>query len=286
MTEIKIGTRKSKLALRQTEIIIGLLKSLKENIKCDIVEISTAGDKSPDMSLSRFEGRGTFTDEIERALIEGNIDIAVHSAKDIPVAIPRELCVCAVAKRGNPADVIVLRKGDTLRQGMTIGTGSARRSMLLSDKYNIRDIRGNIDTRINKLKNCEYDGIVLAAAGIERMGFDKRDDIELIYLDTEEFIPAPCQGIIAVESRKDSEINTILEKINHRNTYISFLNEREFMAETDSGCRYPVGAYSNVVGDSIEFRCFYKEKKYSLNLKTDKNIAVGKMAADKIKEKL
>lgn len=284
MTEIRIGTRKSKLALKQTEIIVKLLEEL--NIKCHIAEISTAGDKRIDLSLSQFGGKGAFTGEIERALIEGDIDIAVHSAKDLPVILPKELCISAAAERGNPADVIVLRKGDTLRNGMSIGTGSERRKIQLSEKYIIKDIRGNIDTRIGKLKNGEYDAIVLAAAGIERMGYDKDNELELIYLDTDNFIPAPCQGIIAVESRRDSIAANIIKKINHNDTYLCFMNERAFMREMDTGCQYPMGAYAKVENESIVFRCFYRNKKYSLNFKMDKNKNIGKMAAVKIKEQL
>ncbi len=284
MTEIRIGTRKSKLALKQTEIIVKLLEEL--NIKCRIVEISTVGDKRRDISLSRFGGKGAFTGEIEKALIAEDIDIAVHSAKDLPVLLPEELCISAVVKRGNPADVILLRKGDILRNDMTIGTGSERRKVQLGEKYNIKDIRGNIDTRIGKLKNGEYDAIVLAAAGIERMGFDKDNELEFIYMDAHEFIPAPCQGIIAVESRKDSAAADITEKINHRDTYICFANEREFMMEMDTGCQYPMGAYAQIENESINFRCFYKNRKCSLNFKTDKNENIGKIAAVKIKEQL
>lgn len=284
MTEIRIGTRRSKLALRQTEIIVNLLEGL--NIKCHIVEISTTGDKRLDLSLSQFGGKGAFTGEIEKSLINGDIDIAVHSAKDLPVKLPDKLCISAVAERGNPADVLVLRKGDALKEGMTIGTGSVRRKIQLDYRYNIKDIRGNIDTRIRKLKEGEYDGIVLAAAGIERMGFDDDSELEFIYFDPEDFIPAPCQGIIAVESRRDSSVNSILKKINHENTYLSFFNEREFMAEMDTGCQFPMGAYSVIENEHIEFRCFYKNKKCSLNIKTDKNEAVGRMAAMKIKEQL
>ncbi len=287
MTEIKIGTRKSKLALKQTDIIVKDLERLYKNIKCNIIEITTQGDKRLDLSIGQFGGKGAFTDEIEKALLSGVIDIAVHSAKDLPTALPKELCIAAVAKRGDPADVLVLRKGDIPREGMVVGTGSERRKIQLSEKYRVKDIRGNIDTRIRKLKNGEYDGIVLAAAGIERMGFNRDNELELIYFDPKEFIPAPCQGIIAVESRKDSPLNDILKRICHNDTYLSFLNERAFMEEMDTGCRFPMGAYAQVKGDIIEFRCLYcKDKKYILNLKSDKNSNVGKAAAVKIKEQL
>ena len=128
--------------------------------------------------------------------------------------------------------------------------------------------------------------MVLAAAGIERLGFDRDRDIDITYFSPKEFIPAPCQGIIAVESRKDSAFIPILEKINHKDTYLSFLNERAFMQETGTGCQFPMGAYSVVSNEGMEFICFYKDKKCSLDFKADKNEAVGKMAALKIKERL
>ncbi len=283
MTEIRIGTRKSKLALKQTEIIAGLLEGL--DVKCHIAEISTTGDKRQDVSLSRIGVRGAFTDEIENALIRGDIDIAVHSGKDLPPILSEKLCICAVAERGDPADALVLRKGDVPKENMVIGTGSERRRAQLSRKYIIKDIRGNVDTRIRKLKSGEYDGIVLAAAGIERLGVGMDSELEIIHFDPEGFIPAPCQGIIAVESRKDSEVNEILKKINHKDTYLCFTNERAFMKEMDTGCRAPIGAYAAVENESIVFRCFYKNKENSLCIRADKGEAVGKMAAIRIKER-
>ena len=166
--KIKIGTRKSKLALIQTNIIKNLIEK-NTNHKCEIVEMSTLGDDRRDLKLTDFGGKGAFVDTIEKALLDKSIDIAVHSAKDLPVQLEQGLEIGAVAKRANPQDVLIMAQGKTISSDSVIGTGSIRRQLQIKAKYGCRckDIRGNVPTRLKKLDDGEYDGIILARAGLD-----------------------------------------------------------------------------------------------------------------------
>lgn len=254
--KIKIGTRKSKLALAQTNMVICQLQTVFPGLETEIVHITTSGDRITDRPLHEIGGKGLFIGEIERALLEGKADLAVHSAKDLPVQLADGTKIGAVLKRGNPRDVLVMR-ADALfgeNEVFTVGTGSQRRRNALAQVYVnavFSDIRGNIDTRLRKLEDGEYDAIVLAAAGLERLGLnvDSRFKVREMSENTE--IPAPCQGIIAVQSR-DGEFSGILEKINHDDTYKCFETEREVLRLLNAGCTLPVGAYAHIDGDRIK----------------------------------
>lgn len=254
--KIRIGTRQSRLAMAQTNIVRGLISSAFPHIETEIVPIATKGDRIKDIPLSQIGGRGVFAGEIEKALQNGRIDIAVHSAKDLPVRLGEGLEISGTPERGDPADVILTRRGEMPDRmaSPVIGTGSMRRRAFAGKHYPdavFKDIRGNIDTRIQKLLDGQYDGIILAAAGLERLGIYESNDYDVMEFDCGEFLPAPCQGIIAVESRAGSEISQAMSKISSSDTFICFEAERQVLRLLDSGCSSPVGAYSQIINGKI-----------------------------------
>lgn len=253
--EIKIGTRKSKLATAQTEMVAQALKSVFPQVTVTIVPVSTKGDKVLDKPLSKLGGKGVFVSELESRLLSGEIDIAVHSAKDLPVSLADGLEISGVLKRGDLRDVLVCPKGRefTPGQAFTVGTGSLRRIANMNRLYpgvQFKDIRGNVDTRLKKLKDGEYDGIILAAAGLERLGISA-DDYSFTVFDSESFLPAPCQGIIAIESRKNDFVTPFIRKINHEQTFMCFETERKAIALLGGDCSVPVGGFSEINGGKI-----------------------------------
>ncbi len=251
--KIRIGTRKSALALAQTRLVENALKAAFPEIETEIVHITTKGDKILDKPLDAIGGKGVFIAEIERALTENEIDIAVHSAKDLPLELAEGTHIGAVPERADPADVLVMRRGDSIADVMTVGTGSLRRRNAFSSIFAGRvfnDIRGNVDTRLKKLENGEYDGIILAAAGLERLGLRSSERFSYMEFEPEFFVPAPCQGIIAVQSRI-GETDELLAAINHPETFLCFQTEREVLRLLDAGCTTPVGAYARRSGERL-----------------------------------
>ncbi len=242
-----VATRPSLLAYTQTLQTIELLK--KKNPDCDfeIVKISTKGDKVQDKPLTSFGGTGVFVKEIENALIEGVADFAVHSLKDIPSIQPDNLILASFTKREDPRDIILTKNNINycdLHSSCIIGTGSPRRILqikLLLKNAVFKDLRGNIDTRLAKLETNEYDAIVLAAAGIKRLG---KKINENSFLKTNICIPAVGQGAIALECRKDDvETINILRSVNDIETEIAITAERSFMKTIGGGCKFPLAAY-------------------------------------------
>lgn len=253
---IRIGTRKSRLALAQTQMVCNALKNKFPCVQTEIIPITTKGDKILDKPLAKIGGKGIFITEIEQALRNKKIDIAVHSAKDLPVDIDDDLEISAVLERGDPRDVIVTRSGKTIEndKNFVVGTGSVRRKIFMKNYFpnvSFSDIRGNVDTRINKLIDGNYDAVILAAAGLERLGI-KEDKISFFTLDIEKFLPAPCQGIIAVESRKnDEKILKYLDVVNDKNTFNVFETEKYILKLTGGNCDIPLGAYTHILGNKI-----------------------------------
>lgn len=252
---IKIGSRKSPLAMRQTAIVAEKLKKAFPDEEFEIVGISTKGDKQLDKSLKSFGGKGIFIKELEAALLSDKIQMAVHSAKDMPTELPDGLCIGAAIERGAHEDILVFC-GDEIsdfKSGIpnkiTIGTGSVRREAQIKEIFpvvQIKPIRGNIHTRIEKLKNGEYDAIILAKAALERL--DITDNaIKTAPLD---FICAAGQGIIAVET-KCGAAEKYMTAINDKNTSLSLTAEREFLKAVGGGCHSPAGAYAVVKNDVI-----------------------------------
>ena len=252
---IKIGTRKSKLALAQTNMVVNEIKKYFPSINIEVVHFTTKGDKVLNKPLINIGGKGVFVTEIEDALLNKEIDLAVHSAKDLPLKLQDNLTIYAVLKRGNYRDTLVTVKGKEIdfSREIIIGTGSNRRKLAFKNLYpnaTFKDIRGNVDTRLNKLYNGEYDGIILAMAGLERLDLLSESRFTFTPFDYKDFVPAPCQGIIAIESR-NNDLTEILSKINHKDTFYSFQTERHILNILNADCGMPLGAYSFVENNKI-----------------------------------
>lgn len=252
---IKIGTRKSKLALAQTNMVVNEIKKYFPSINIEVVHFTTKGDKVLNKPLINIGGKGVFVTEIEDALLNKEIDLAVHSAKDLPLQLQDNLTISAVLKRGNYRDTLVTVKGKEIdfSKEIIIGTGSNRRKLAFKNLYpnaTFKDIRGNVDTRLNKLYNGEYDGIILAMAGLERLYLLSDSRFTFTPFEYKDFVPAPCQGIIAIESR-NNDLTEILSKINHKDTFYSFQTERHILNILNADCGMPLGAYSFVENNKI-----------------------------------
>lgn len=252
---IRIGTRGSKLALWQAEWVKKGLAQKHPDISIELVIIKTKGDKILDVPLAKVGGKGLFVKEIEEALIDGRIDLAVHSMKDMPAEIPKALSIGAVPLREAPQDVLISQTGKKLYdlpQGARIGTSSLRRAAQLRHlrpDLTIMDLRGNLDTRLKKLEKGEYDAVVLAAAGVKRLGFTP---LITQTLPTETMLPAVGQGALCIEIRaKDPEIESIVATLNHDSTLIAITAERAFLHQLEGGCQVPIGAYAVLVDDQV-----------------------------------
>ena len=238
-------------------MFIAKLKSVCNDIEIETVHISTKGDKMLDKSLSSIGGKGVFISELESALLSGEIDLAVHSAKDLPLELAEGLEISAVLERGNYRDVLVIKNNSPIKNSsdFVVGTGSIRRKSFLHRLYplvTVKDIRGNVDTRLRKLMNGEYDALILAAAGLERLGIYNSKEYKVTPFDYTEFLPSPCQGIIAVESRKNDErLKSYINLVNHQETFCSFQLERAVPQILNADCGMPLGAYSKINDDKI-----------------------------------
>lgn len=269
--KIRIGTRGSELALAQTNQVIAALQERFPDVLTETVIVRTKGDKILDKPLLSFGGKGVFVEEIEKALTEGSIDIAVHSAKDMPMELGDFLEIAGVLKRADSRDVFVVRKESEIaewfyqqedfaigreeqgKQRFVIGTGSLRRQFQLQKNYPscvCRAIRGNVPTRLEKLRSGEYDGVILAAAGLQRLGLLEEKDLEYRFFSKEEMLPAGGQGIIAIEGRKDDRITEMIREISDEKTYQELLLERRLLEMADAGCHEAVGAAVEYIGDA------------------------------------
>lgn len=249
--KVRIGTRKSRLALAQAQLVADKLKEVLPQVETELVYISTKGDREKNIPLDSMGGKGVFVSDIETALVNKEIDLAVHSAKDLPVELAKGLSVSAVLKRGSCRDVLVVRTGNKIQSDtdMTVGTGSLRRRLYVEKLFrnaHTADIRGNVDTRLNKLLNGEYDALILAMAGLERLGLTEDERFDFHIFNYSDFLPAPCQGIIAVESREHDFTEELLANINDEKTYCAFETERSILNLVGGDCNTPVGAYSYV----------------------------------------
>lgn len=274
---IRIGTRKSKLALIQTELVKTQILKYFPNEKIEIVHVVTHGDKVLDKPLGEIGGKGVFTKEIEEKLLDKTIDIAVHSAKDVPMELADGLCLGAVLLRDDNRDVILKRKETKkIGAGSIIGTSSLRREIQIkqiSPDVTIKSLRGNVGTRIDKLKSGEYDAIILAAAGLKRLGLDNDKELDYIYPDKEKFISAAGQGILAIECR-NGDLKDVMAVLDDRKARICLEAEREFLKCLDGSCNAPCGAHCTVDEHGFYFRGMYaydgKTPKYAvINEKTD-----------------
>ncbi len=260
MEKIKIGTRGSKLALYQANRLKSDLENQFPDTDFEIVIIKTKGDKILDVALSKIGDKGLFTKEIENSLLESQIDMAVHSLKDLPTVLPEGLKLGAVLKRGEFRDALVSLTGKKLAdlsEKDVIATSSLRRKaqlLKINPNFNIVDIRGNVNTRIEKMKNGYCTAMLMAAAGLQRLNMDEY--ISEI-LDKDKIIPAVSQGIIAVESRlNDERIERYLQKINDEQSYLAALAERKFLNVLEGGCQIPVGCYTDFENNRFYIKGF------------------------------
>jgi hydroxymethylbilane synthase len=247
MRIIRIGTRGSSLALLQTNMVREALARLEPGIATEVCTVKTTGDILSDTPLDTIGGKGVFVKEIERRLLDDEIDLAVHSLKDMQAMLPQGLAIGAYLEREDPRDMLFSASGHTLEDlpaGARVGTSSMRRRCqvrMLRPDLHVVDIRGNVPTRLGKVGNT-VDAVVLAAAGVRRLGLK-----EGTALDIRSMVPSPGQGIIAVEARSsDRELNALLERIDHRPTRICAEAEREFLAALGSDCNLPAGAYATL----------------------------------------
>jgi len=256
---IRVGTRGSSLALHQTEGVIKQLTTFHPDQEFTINILKTQGDLSADAALSSLD-RGIFVKEIEKALLEKRIDMAVHSLKDLPTILPKELKIGAVCRRADARDALINRWGCTVQELPTkarIGTSSPRRFAQLKSirpDVEIVAMRGNIDTRLQKADGNEYDGAILAVAGLSRLGLQARISE---FLSLEIFVPAPGQGALAIETRRDDHFTCVLlEPIDHGHTRCSVTAERAFLESLGGGCQTPMGAYARVDSDILTLTAF------------------------------
>ena len=292
---VVIGSRGSILALAQANLVKSSLEANYPDLTFEIKEIVTSGDKDlkSNWENSNASLKSFFTKEIEQELLDGQIDIAVHSMKDMPAVSPKGLICGAIPDREDARDVLVT-KGDflvTLPKGAKVGTSSLRRAMNLKavrPDFEIKHLRGNIHTRLNKLETEDYDAIVLAAAGLKRVGLtDKISE----YLNGEVFPPAPAQGVLYIQCREnDKEIKGILKSIHNEDIAKIVEIEREFSKIFDGGCHTPMGCYSQVNGDKIKFIGAYSHDGKQIRVVIEDDLAKGKeiahMAAEEIKAKI
>lgn len=248
---LRIGTRGSKLALWQAEYTKAELA--RHGVESELIIIKTRGDLIQHLSFEKMEGKGFFTKEIEDALLRGDIDLAVHSMKDLPTSQPEGLAITAVSYRDNPADLLIMHPETVatgqifkLKTGAVVGTSAARRKAQLQDyrpDIQLKDIRGNVPTRLEKLRQGDFDAIFLAAAGVGRLGLDL-SGLEVVELNPREFVPAPAQGVLAWQTNKGDLVTRTMLKLLHRSDISAATNvERRTLQLMDGGCQLPLGVY-------------------------------------------
>lgn len=286
--ELILATRKSALAQTQTERIMKLLKE-KSGVDSKKFLVVTEGDKRLDVSLNKIGGKGLFTKDIEIALLENKAHAAIHSMKDVPYEMGKHFELIAMPEREDVRDVLVCRNGlrlEELKKGAIIGTSSIRRAAQIKNirnDLNIVPIRGNVGTRLEKMKNENMDGIILAAAGLKRLGME---DIITEYLNPEIFVPAVSQGALGIECLKNGEYNDYFKALDNKDVRITVEAERSFMRELNGGCHSLIGAYATLEGNDLYIIGTYEVngvivKKDILGNKED-NIELGKKLAQKI----
>ncbi len=289
MKTVKIGTRDSKLALAQTQIVKDAIIAYDSTINVEIVALKTTGDKILDVTLDKIGGKGLFVKELSEALNNNMVDIAVHSYKDVPMEIDENLPIVATSRREDVRDTVLMRKGESLTINSVLGCSSKRRTVQLNEMgyNNIVFLRGNVQTRLKKCEDGICDGAVLAAAGIKRLNME---DKITRYFDVAEILPAPCQGVIAVQARRGEDVSYL----NDFNDNISFnicLAERSFARALGGGCSSPVAAYGTVSADEIFLQGMYvddngKIKRANISGKLSGAQELGTTLAEQIKEKV
>lgn len=290
--KIRVGSRDSALAVAQALIIINQIKKANPELEIELIKMKTTGDMILDKSLDKIGGKGLFVKELDKALIDGRIDIAIHSLKDLPMEINKDLPIVAYSKRESVEDVLILKPTyEKIIEDGIIGTSSKRREIQLKSLYpnmRFKNIRGNIQTRIKKLCDEDYDATVLALAGIKRLNLEN-----YIYkiFKTDEIIPAAGQGIIAVQGRKDKDY-LFLDYVNYKTSELCALCERSFVKELNGDCSSPIAAYAEIKNDKLLLRGLYcrenEEKFVSDKMEGNINEAekLGRLLAKKIKKNI
>ena len=258
MKTLRLGTRKSQLALWQAEYVRAQLMRHHPGLRVELVTMTTEGDRILDRSLAKIGGKGLFIKELEQGLLENHTDIAVHSMKDVTATLPPTLHIPVVCEREDPRDAFISNHYDTLAalpKGARVGTSSLRRQCQLREAYphiEILTLRGNVNTRLSKLDAGEYEAIILAVAGVKRLGMATRIRERL---DTRVSLPAVGQGAVAIECRIDDKAtNELIAPLNHRATQLCVAAERAMNAHLDGGCQVPIGGYAELHGDTLHLR--------------------------------
>lgn len=259
-TKIIIGSRESALAVVQSEAVQAYIEKKNPDIQVEILKMKTTGDKILDRTLDKIGGKGLFVKELDKALLEGRTSLSVHSLKDMPMEVPEKLPLLAFSRREDPRDVLVLPKGaKELDPEKPLGCSSLRRTLQLKEIYphmQVKSIRGNLQTRLRKLEEEGYSGLVLAAAGLKRMGLEDRI---CRYFSTEEMIPAAGQGILAVQGRIGEDY-TFLEGYNDPLAFAEGTAERAFVKELNGGCSSPVAAFARAAEKEIFLSGLYYDQ--------------------------
>ena len=301
---IVIGSRGSQLALWQANWVKSELERLHDNVDIDIRIIATSGDIIQDVPLAKIGGKGLFVKEIEEALLANEIDLAVHSMKDVPIELPTKLGISVITKRENPLDALISKNGEKLAdlpQGATIGTSSLRRSSQLlkyRGDFKIHPLRGNVDTRLRKVEEGKYDAILLASAGLNRLGLANRITEEISH---DILLPAMGQGALGIETRlDDTMIYDFISTLNHEQTHYAVSAERSLVGRLDGGCQVPIGAYARIekglitlkgLVASLDGEVIYKLENVgpvddAINIGQELGSKLLKMGANEILEKL
>ena len=258
--KIRIGSRDSRLAVIQSEMVIDSIRAYDPTAEVELVTMKTTGDLILDRPLSQIGGKGLFVKELDKALLEGRVDFTVHSSKDLPMDIPQELPLVAFSHRADPRDALVLPQGvDTLDPTRPIGCASLRRTLQLRKLFphhQVAPVRGNVQTRLAKLDRGEYSALVLACAGLDRLGLENRISRRF---PVEEMLPAAGQGILAVQSRADVD-TSCLSLFHDPVAAVCLTAERAFVGALDGGCSSPVSAHATVDGDTVTLTGFYVDR--------------------------
>lgn len=260
MKVIKIGTRESRLAVIQAEMTADYIRKNCKELTPKLVKMKTTGDKILNKTLDKIGGKGLFVKELDAALLEKRSDISVHSLKDVPMEVAQELPLLGFSKREDPRDVLVLPKGaENIDKTLPIGCSSARRIIQLRKLFTdieVKSVRGNVLTRLEKLDRGEYGALILAAAGLKRLGLEERISR---YFTTEEMIPAAGQGILAVQGRKGEDYSWLTEFFDEESTYCA-LAERSFVHTLNGGCSSPIAAYAVIENGKLQLTGLYAEE--------------------------
>lgn len=260
MRTIRVGSRESKLAVIQSELVMDAIRASHPDIALELVTMKTTGDKILDRTLDKIGGKGLFVKELDAALLDGRADLTVHSCKDLPMDVDRRIPLAGFSKREDPRDVLVLPEGVTeLDPTKPIGCASARRAVQLKELFpgmDIAPVRGNVLTRLRKLDEGGYSALVLAAAGLKRLGLENRITR---YFTVDEMIPAAGQGILAIQSRAGEDLSYLSHVVDEEGTLCASA-ERAFVRRLDGGCSSPIAAHARIKGDEITIEGLYVDE--------------------------